>query len=209
MYSAHAGDNLTFGLKASWNRPGKFFSGRLHRWSTVNLTAGALGIFLILVSICLAVVPVTAPDDYGRPLKCGSMLFAADKQVNGRSPHAEILGYQSLGEGEHSPSNELSCIYARAQKRGPSFVTGLIGTGLLVGATAFVQIRNSRNSHKRQVRGPGSSVLDGASDGGLENFKAPPGWYPDQQDPSMERWFNGSNWTRGTREAGTGNPYRR
>ena len=26
----------------------------------------------------------------------------------------------------------------------------------------------------------------------------PAGWYPDQQDPSQVRWFNGSEWTAAT-----------
>ena len=25
-----------------------------------------------------------------------------------------------------------------------------------------------------------------------------PGWYPDQQDPTQNRWFNGSEWTSAT-----------
>ncbi|MCX3059766.1 DUF2510 domain-containing protein, partial [Streptomyces beihaiensis] len=32
----------------------------------------------------------------------------------------------------------------------------------------------------------------------------PPGWYPDPGDPSVERWWDGTEWTQHRRAPGAG-----
>lgn len=183
-------------LSEEWNRPGRYIQGPLYKASTLNLIGLLLGTFFAVISVFYSFSQVEAESDSGNTLYCGSLAQPAPRQSADTSFHAELLGYQSR-TASSAPENELECIFARSGNSGPAWVNGLIAAGLLGTAALFIFGRDpEKNVWGQLTRGQSARPY---------NIGQPPvasqqpaGWYPDQADPALVRWFDGKQWTPAT-----------
>ncbi|MDV8001050.1 DUF2510 domain-containing protein [Rhodococcus sp. IEGM 1408] len=168
----------------------------MYKASTLNLIGLLLGALLLVISAFYALSSVEAESDSENTLYCGSLAQPAPKQSADTSFHAEILGYQSR-TASSAPENELECIFARSRNSGPAWVNGLIGMGLLGTAVLFIRGRDpEENVWGRLTRGQSARPVGHAQS--QTAGQQPAGWYLDQADPTLVRWFDGSQWTAAT-----------
>lgn len=153
-----------------------------------------IGLILIVAGLVSPFKERTAIGYNGNVIQCGSAWNSdgedwgpdpgdafpidPDNLVESYSRHAEA----SIPRGMH---NAGVCASARADTLSP--IVPAMGVGLVVVSLVFLG-----RDRLRSVMRP---------DGAQSTPQSLPirGWYPDPNNPKLERWFNGNNWTRGTR----------
>lgn len=187
-------------LASDWNRPGQFLGGPFHKWSTVNLVSGALGILFLIAFISAYFAPVSTTGVSGEDLDCGSP--ASRNYITSQpSLHSEILGFYDINASERGARNNSRCFDAIEERRAVVPPTGLLGAGLLLGSTLFGALRDSKSTPWGALEKKPTLVLADKLQSGTgvrRSSVSPAGWYPDQVDPALVRWFDGTNWTGAT-----------
>lgn len=169
-----------------------------------------VGLALVLASIVLLFSPVSV-SSFGLTASCGTAIA----QEIDTSPTDAFYSSKSGAElgittwAHKGPSTGKLCIDALTIRRSLAW-PALVGGGVLLGvfwlrrgtaatkATVVSDARASTGERSRALRFPPARY--GAADpiATQGTSATPPGWYPDQNDPALVRWFDGSDWTKAT-----------
>jgi hypothetical protein len=151
-------------------------------------------ILLIAVGLIALASPARASVD-GEKITCGSSFSrnntAAENHMISRSADEitdRLLGYKYRSRTTDNAFDECSDSITKRR---------LIGWPLAISGIALVAyVLLTKRGRTRKPPLAEADTTAGA--GGADTATLLPGWYPDQTDPALLRWFDGSLWTEAT-----------
>lgn len=186
-------------LRASWNQPGQWVRGVFYKATTVNLVFMAIGAWLLIAGIVLANSEVRDGS-----VSCGTVFAPTESFTPEGEELADLLGYTYTGP-DNDPGQVLQCAYALSDQEGRVFSRVLPGGAMFLIAGLIAFGRNPDEGPwaplRRNARKLGDENLATSAVEGLR-----PGWYLDQADPALIRWFDGRRWTSATLPKGADGP---
>lgn len=182
-------------LNGQWNRPGRFIRGPLYKWSMVNILSVLVGMYFLVGTVLAATYQT---ESYGGrisgqsyPIECGSVIAPRDGESARRGQFAPD---RVLGQWENEWNAE------RCKNERSTMIEIVLGYGVL--ATLFIAggaIAAIRRDPKNSTWGPLSRQrIPTPKRRTTVTAQMNAGWYPDQNNPDVVRWFNGTNWTDAT-----------
>lgn len=188
-----ASDSWLALLRADWNQPGRYVKGILYKATTVNLVFLAVGTLLALIVVVNGNAQVTAR---GGTLECGTVFSPRETFESEGLQLAEALGYTYNGSGS-GISQKIDCKNALSESSGPVYNYGMPAAVFLVGAGLIAFCRDPNEGYWAPLE-KGSKPTTPSRGASAQRHSSQPGWYPDQSDPTLLRWFNGNDWTSAT-----------
>ncbi|MFD3705389.1 DUF2510 domain-containing protein [Nocardia sp. NPDC058658] len=171
-----------------------------------------VGAVLLLIGFVVLIVPLKAYSPYdGDPWGCGNG-FASNYGGAAGDTAGSIYGYDAIYDLPITPPPMANpggdtaleqCMSKLARNRAIGYPLLILGIALIIGAFAvrhdstFPSTTQRSNSMEpgpadRRRSDPAHKATHGT------NTALPAGWYPDQRDITLSRWFDGEQWTEAT-----------
>lgn len=155
----------------------------------------AIGAVLLFTSAFFALRPIVGFEALsGADIPCGSLIFPNSKPVAAENSLTDLLSPDVWTSPSSIAYYQERCEIERGKNTTTPAALAVIGIAA-IGGSWFMFTRRRKALRAGLTRletveeHPGSSI---------DLPTLPAGWYPDQADPTLSRWYDGTRWTNAT-----------